>query len=516
MVDDTEHIIVSLNESDATGIITISVNGSSYEATIADGSASFNVSGIPAGSYKVIASYGGDFKYLATNSISDEFIVSKYDAPVIITAEDIMVLDDALVIVNVPDDASGYISVTVNGKSVHLPVVDGSVSLNISNLSAGVYEVSAEYSGDYKYLANSSIGSFNVIKYNSTFDIVRDDAGWTGEDINMSVKLSDDATGNVTLSINGTDYVLPVVDGKVDFTTPMLDAGDYEVTISYSGDYKYDNVSDTFNFTVNSNHPILESSDVVKYYKGSERLYINLTNVRGDKLAGETIYITVNGITYTRVVNDNGMCSIPINLPTGEYEVVIVYNESDLYGPITKVVNATVLATVTADDLVKVFCNDSQYWAHFTDSNGNDLTNTSIKFNINGVFYTRTTNSEGWAKLNINLPHGEYIITAYNPVTDEKCSSNITVLPRIVENEDLVKVYRDPSKFTVRVIGDDGAPVSEGVSVSFNINGVIYTRSTNSSGYASLNINLPEGEYIITSSYLGSTVSNTVTVLAKD
>ena len=115
--------------------------------------------------------------------------------------------------------------------------------------------------------------------------------------------------------------------------------------------------------------------------------------------------------------------------------------------------------------------------------------------------------------MNINLPAGEYIITAYNPVTGEAHSNLIKVLSRIVENYDLVKVYRGPEKYTVRIVGGDALPVGEGVPVNFNINGVLYSRSTNSSGYASLNINLPAGEYIITASYAGCTVSNTITVL---
>ena len=515
-VEDIENIIVILNESDATGLITIDINGSKYESSVVEGRAVFDVSALPAGIYNAIASYGGDFKYLATNAISSQFIVSKYDAPVIITADDIMVLDDALIIVNVWDDASGHISITVDNKSIYLPIVDGHVSWNISNLSAGVYEVNAEYSGNYKYSSNSSSGTFNVNRYNSTFEITREDAGWTGEDINMSVKLSDDATGNVAVNVNGTEYVLPVNDGKVDFTIPMLESGDYKIIVTYSGDYKYDDVSDVFNFTVNSNYPIIESDDVVKYYKGSQRLYVNLTNVRGDKLAGETLYVTINGVIYSRSTNANGTFSLPINLPSGEYSISIIYNSSELYDSVSKVVNVTVLPTVEGEDLVKVFCNDSQYWAHFVDSEGNDLANTVVSFNINGVFYNRMTNESGWAKLNINLPAGEYIITAYNPVTDEKHSNNITVLSRIVENYDISKIYRDPTKFTVRIIGDNGEPIGEGAKVEFNINGVLYTRATNSEGYAGLNINLPPGQYIITTNYNGCTVSNTITVLERD
>ena len=38
--------------------------------------------------------------------------------------------------------------------------------------------------------------------------------------------------------------------------------------------------------------------------------------------------------------------------------------------------------------------------------------NQIIIFNINGVFYDRTTDNEGIARLNINLMAGKYIITS--------------------------------------------------------------------------------------------------------
>lgn len=43
------------------------------------------------------------------------------------------------------------------------------------------------------------------------------------------------------------------------------------------------------------------------------------------------------------------------------------------------------------------------------------MVNTKVKFNINGVLYTRETNGEGVAKLNINLNPGEYILTSIHP-----------------------------------------------------------------------------------------------------
>ena len=131
--------------------------------------------------------------------------------------------------------------------------------------------------------------------------------------------------------------------------------------------------------------------------------------------------------------------------------------------------------------------------------------------NINGVFYNRTTNENGTAKLNINLAPGEYILTAINPLTGLQMSYNITVLPTL-NATDLEMTYKDGSTFNVTVLDGQGNPLKD-AAVTFNINGVFYTRYTDSHGIARLNINLMAGEYIITSEYDGMRIANTITIM---
>ena len=179
---------------------------------------------------------------------------------------------------------------------------------------------------------------------------------------------------------------------------------------------------------------------------------------------------------------------------------------------ITVYSTVTVLSTIDADNLVKVFKNESQYYALFKDLKGNPFTDANVTFNINGITYFKTTDKNGTAKLNINLSPGKYIITSQNPLTGEMHSNNITVLSRISENTDLVKYYRNDSQYSVRILGDDANPVGAGEVVTFNINGVLYNRTTNESGYATLNINLDPGYYVITAEYKSCKVSNNIIV----
>lgn len=191
----------------------------------------------------------------------------------------------------------------------------------------------------------------------------------------------------------------------------------------------------------------------------------------------------------------------------GDYDVDVEYNGETINSSVK------VMSTMEGNDLTKMFKNASQYSIKVVDTNGNPLVDKKVGFNINGVFYERITDENGIARLNIRLSPGTYVITASNPENGEKHSNTITVLPTIVENHDITKYYKNGTQYTVRLLDAQGNPVGAGESVSFNIDGIFYTRTTDKNGYATLNINLRPGDYIITAEYNGCKVSNNLHVL---
>ena len=166
--------------------------------------------------------------------------------------------------------------------------------------------------------------------------------------------------------------------------------------------------------------------------------------------------------------------------------------------------------SIIANDLIKIEKSPKKFEAKFLDVK-TPLSNEKVTFKINGVEYRRTTDENGTARIDINLEAGNYTIESVNPKTMQTKSSAITVLPRIVENYDLEKFYRNASHYIVKILDDDGNPVAN-ETVTFNINGVFYNHTTNASGLAKLNINLQPGEYIITAEHKGCKVSNNITV----
>lgn len=249
----------------------------------------------------------------------------------------------------------------------------------------------------------------------------------------------------------------------------------------------------------------LTVEDLEKYYGGSERLNATLKDGAGNPIANKTITFTVNGKKYNKTTDSNGFASLVIGLMPGTYDVTTMYGNMSVY---SKVVVKT---TIEGKDLVKMYKNETQFFATFLGTDGKPLSNTDVTFNINGVFYTRQTNENGVARLNINLRPDVYILTVINSVTGESKGFNITVKP-LIESNDLTKYYRNDSNFEVKIYNKDGT-LAINKEVTFNINGVFYQKTTDSNGIARLGIALRHGNYIITTIVDGLDIGNNINVL---
>ena len=508
-----EDAVISIAVPEITsGVVSVTVGDAIYNVAVVDGKGSLTLSGLASGSYDVVAKFNGDDKYLASED-SAKFNVTKLASTIDIAVDNIKVGEDAVIGVALPEAATGEVIISVNGKNYTVMTKYGMASVTISDLANGTYSVDVFYNGDDIYAPIKNSTAFTVSKvsdYNMTVDIADI---VKGENATITVSVPEDGTGNVIVTINGTDYKGTVVNGTAKVIIPGLDEGTYKVVTFYTGDNKYDSMSVNGTITVNKNtKTTLTMDNLVKYFNGPQKLIAKLVDGFGNPIANATVYFTINGKVYARITDENGTASIAIRLLPGEYKASALFNGTDDYD--MAAVNASVLVknTILGNDTTLYFRNGTQYVAKFLDSNGKALANTDVKFNINGVFYTRVTDENGIARLNIRLDPASYIITAYNPVTGEQKANNITVLPRIIA-KDLSMKYLDGSSFNATLVDGQGKAIS-GVNITFNINGVFYHRTTNADGVTKLNIRLMPGEYIITSMYDECWASNKIIISA--
>ena len=507
-----EATLTGVNSAPLSGNVIVTVNGKEYTVEVAaDGKGIATGDKLAAGTYAFAAAWAGDDNYNIVTENGD-FKVNKIDSSVVVNVNNIKVGEELTITVNVPSDATGDVTVSVDGKEYNVAIENGKAVKTISGLKADDYTVTVKYAGDNNYNEATADAEFSVSKisdYNMDISVPEIKGGVNST---ISVDLPKDATGTVTVEIDGKKYTANVIDGTANVIVSGLSAGDYNITTVYSGDAKYDSMTKKGNITVIPNVNVnLDVSDVEMFYHDGTRLIAKLTDFQGKPIVNATIYFNINGVNYTRTTDANGTASIALNLESGAYPVIVAYNGSASYSKISKNITVTINPSIIADDLVKMYKNDTKFSAKFLGSDGKVLADTQIKFNINGVLYSRITNNDGVGSLAINLRPGEYVLTAYNPVTGEQQGFNITVKSLIV-TQDLTKYYMNASSFQATIYDKNGS-LAVGKNVTFNINGVFYTRTTDENGVVSLAINLRPGEYIITTIYEELDIGNNVVVL---
>ena len=506
-----EATLTGVNSAPLSGNVIVTVAGKEYTVKVTDGKGIATGDRLAAGTYAFAAAWAGDDNYNIVTENGD-FKVNKVDSSVAVNVNNIKVGEELTITVNVPSDATGDVTVSVDGKEYKVAIENGKAVKTISGLKADDYTVTVKYAGDNNYNEATADAEFSVSKisdYNMDISVPEIKEGVNST---ISVDLPKDATGTVTVEIDGKKYTANVIDGTANVIVSGLSAGDYNITTVYSGDAKYDSMTKKGNITVIPNVNVnLDVSDVEMIYHDGSRLIAKLTDFQGKPIVNATIYFSINGVTYAKTTDANGTASIGLNLESGAYPVIVAYNGSASYSKISKNITVTINPSIIADDLVKMYKNDTKFSAKFLGSDGKVLADTPIKFNINGVLYSRITNNDGVGSLAINLRPGEYVLTAYNPVTGEQQGFNITVKSLIVQN-DLTKYYMNASSFQATIYDKNGS-LAVGKNVTFNINGVFYTRTTDENGVASLAINLRPGEYIITTIYEELDIGNNVVVL---
>ena len=84
--------------------------------------------------------------------------------------------------------------------------------------------------------------------------------------------------------------------------------------------------------------------------------------------------------TMLKSTDDNGTAYMGLNLDSNVYAVTVPYNGSDIYSKILKNVTVTINPSIIAKDLVKMYQNDTKFYAKFIGSDGKALVNTTVRF----------------------------------------------------------------------------------------------------------------------------------------
>ncbi len=376
---------------DAAGALIVSID-KNYTQDVINGRAVVNVTDLNPGTYTAHISYGGDDKYESIIFNDAILNIDKLPSSILVSAADINVGDIAVVNITT-STASGKVTVTVNKKDYNVTVSNYIGQLSILDLAEGTYNVTAKYLGDDIYSDSINTTAFRVLKVEVPIDnetiTIPDSADTTA----YSISLPEDATGTLTVTVDGVPYTAALVKGKATVNIPELTVGSHNITVSYSGDAKYSPIvkSVIVNKTAPEHVPVIKltGSNLNMLYTSGKYFKVRLTS-DGAPLAGKTVKITINGKTYSRTTDKDGYASFKISLPPKTYTVKATY------GNIVLNKKVVVKSIITAKNVnTKKSAKTVKIKVTLKKVNGKYLKNKKVTLKFNKKTFKAKTNKKG-------------------------------------------------------------------------------------------------------------------------
>ena len=493
VVDYANGTIVVTVFKDATGNITVNVGGHTYNSTLVDGKTFIFFDDETPGEHDIDVIYWGDENHEG-NSIASNISVPKFDSPLSVDAQSIEYGEPAVIIVNLPENATGNVSVEIDGvlydgEEVH----DGVAEFTIKNLTVGIRTIAVEYTGDDNYASNHTTANITVSKANPE---IRMNIEVDGDSLNIIINAPQDVMKPVLVDLDGVGYYVNMTDGKGKLVIDGLAGGLHEVIAIYIGDDRYNQVelaSESFEV---SNIPSELSLKVDNITYG-DKAVIEVT-VPSDATGNVTV--TIGEKSYTENVSSSKAILIVGGLGCGNYTVNATYNGDMKYASGSNVANLEVSKAkifikaidngncqvlvfvsenITANVTVKV--GDNIYEAAVEDAVAMfDLSNEKVGFHDLEIICSGDENhTEAYANLSITVNKVKTQISA-NPVTTSyNVNSNLVISLKDVEGNPIggaeisvdlngVKTYTTDTNGQVKVSTKGLSPKSYTAKISFD------------------------------------------------
>ena len=484
-----EDLNITVNFTDATGTIILYINSTvdgfnnitkTFTLTTDDeGKVNWDIDELilPVGTYDVTAVYSGDRKYNNSTSQVKLIIVEQNEAyEITVEANNTVYGQDEIIIVTVPSDANGTVTISINGREIETKQVsDGKAIFNVTGLEVhDDYNVTAVYNGDANYKAgNNASDLFNVTKAESHIEVVAEDINYTQIE-NITVSLPDtNASGKLVITINNSSGVVKTQTIDVFTTTdgviyPFegLLAGNYTVKVEYSGDHNYNDSEDSFDFEVRKVDPTLTENSPDIIYGQDENITVTITGAEGGLAPTGTIEVKVDGETIkTITIGEEDLEYIVIKPEVDpRHNVTVIYSGDSNYNPVTITgefavsQNSTIELEENSPNIV--YGNNET----ITITLPNDATGT-VYLVVNGTYYTPIGIDENHqAVFNIIAPIvGEYNFTAYYSGDGNYTANNITGAFNVTkadvtlsETHAATITYGENNTITVTITGVEG------------------------------------------------------------
>ena len=415
-----------------------------------------------------------------------------------------------IIIITVPSDAKGDVTIVVDGQTYTAPAVNGQAEFKVTGLDElGQYPVNVSYSGDEKYPESGYVNSLNVEYYGVVGDIV------DGKRI-VSLRLPTNANGNLVIynDNRGTKlYSKALENGYAEIDLSDLTVGVYELRAVYEGDdYDVRPYSDTFKvmpYVYITQNAVMDDNVTI---------YLDLDNSTG------YILIVMDGLSPVLQEIKNGKVNYTLSTvgySYGDHNVTFQYFGNSFDGDLFYEIDPQTGKYVPVKYDLHILAQEVEMNESLADGNVLKVyfpkdAKGKVKLFLNGTEYAVAEIINGVATFYLGNVKGTYYCkvqyygdSKYAPSTQ---GFSITIRPPRIAASALSIVYTAKKKYSVTVYKTNGK-VASGVKVTFLINNKAYkTVKTNKKGVASVAISKVPGSYKITSKALGVSATKKLTV----
>ena len=315
---------------DATGKFRVSYENLYKYADVVDGKATVTFKNLNEINYDVIFKveyFDGNYDDYDANA-TVWLVNTPNDVPLEIRMNDKILInkdyEEEYAVIYAGDEAEGYFNISIDGKYLDTEKFgdeySGYYSIHrlVENLTLGNHTIQVDYFGDDYYTAKSTSKTFEMTYYSFS-----DERYITEEYAGYSVELTRDATGNLTLYIDGKKMKYDYEFDDMQYTNvyyfdlSSISCGKHDAKLVYSGDKKYKGF--TKQYELNLLYEVI--CDIEEEYYYGDEVYLHFVFPFQSK---ENVKITVGDQVFTKNVVDYELAITVDNLTAvGKYDVTL-------------------------------------------------------------------------------------------------------------------------------------------------------------------------------------------------
>ena len=434
--------------------------------------------------------------------------------------ENITTNDDVTLTISLPSDATGEVTVKINGKKTDIKSANETLTIDLNNQAVD-YVVDVTYSGDKNYESDMATTEYTVFKAETSItakQIASEEGTAT-----IEVNITDVSSGIILVDVDGKKFYGDINNGKATVNIEGVPEGNYTANIKFFGDDKYNQATTTTDVKVSEDKIITELKEQLEE-----------ANAKVDNLTGELANATDKIADLTVKLNETQANATKLSEDLADAQANVTRLSDDLAEANAKVdnltaelnetqANATKLAegladanskvenltseldkaqsnvTRLSDDLAEANAKVDNLTAELNETQANATKLSEDLADANQKVNNLTTQLEK-AQSNVTIVVGgvEYLVDVVNGTATIKTNSTKPITKKdtvIVVDKTFTRVANDYNAgerggMFYAILKDSDGNVLANKTVQIAVNGPIYNVTTDDQGRAGLQVNL--------------------------